>query len=140
MVFSINLDRGVHMRSHPSMGMDVYMYVDDPGVYFDAHGNKLTSEIAEQAGFPVDDLDQKHRIKEALDAAQKQVMEQFGVAPKGPVAERDGFKVLDLGLGRYNVLGPDGSVLTKQPISKEHAMLLLDNLAPNPEKVGKKGK
>lgn len=130
MVFSINLDRGVHMASHPSLGMDIYMYVDDPGLYYDAHGHQVPKEWAEQAGFPVDEQTKAQEIKVALKAAEKEVLEKMGAVKQEYVAERGGFKVKDLGMGKYHVVGPDGSVLTKAPVSKEHALMALDKLAP----------
>lgn len=134
------IDRGVVMRSHPTMNMDILMYIDDPGIYFDAHGNILTDSLAEAAGFDVSDLSRKHKIKQALRKAEQQVLEEFGAVEKTVVAEREGFTVRDIGLGRYQVHGPDGALLTNQPISKDHALVLLDNLAPPDDKAPKKAK
>lgn len=130
MAFNIDLDRGVHMRSHPSLGMDIYMYVDDPGVYYTAHGQKVTRELAEQAGYPVDTQDKEHQIKVALEKAQAEVLASFGEAKSKVVAERQGFKIMDIGLGRFNVLGPEGDLLNKMPIPREQADMLLKHLAP----------
>ena len=136
MAFAIDLDRGVIYRSHPSLNMNIYMYVDDPGVYYTAHGTPVDSALAEQAGFEVDKLDKKHKIKMALAEAQADVMARFGEAKPEVLMERDGFKVMDMGMGRCNVLGPDGDLLNKMPISKEQAEVLLKHLAPKAEKKG----
>lgn len=132
MVFSINLDRGVHMRTHPSLSMDIYMYVDDPGVYYTAHGDKIDPELARAAGFPVDKQLHDHKVNEALKQAQKEVLEKFGEAKSAVLKERDGFKIMDLGMGRHNVLGPEGDLLNKMPLSLEQAEILLKHLAPEP--------
>jgi hypothetical protein len=134
MVFSIDLDRGVQMSSHPSLGIDIYMYIDDPGIYYTAHGNPISSELARAAGFDVDAFEKKHKIKLALAKANQTVLDEFNENP-GPklVEERDGFKIMDIGMGRHNVVGPDGDVLHKTPITLEQANILLDNLAPKPE-------
>lgn len=128
--YAVDLDRGVWSRTHPSLNMDIYMYVDDPGVYFNAHGHPVSKELAEAAGFDTEELDKKHKIKVALEKAHKDVLSQFGEAETKVYAERNGFKVMDIGLGRFNVLGPEGELLNKSPIPKEQAELLLNHLAP----------
>lgn len=139
MVFVIDLDRGVHMNSHPTLNMDVYMYVDDPGVYLTAHGDLVPKEIAEAAGFPVEKHEKAHNIKTAMAAAMAEVMTKFG-GEDGPKLhmERGGFKVMNIGMGRYNVHGPDGDLLTKAPVPKEQAELLLAHLAPETKPKDKK--
>ena len=104
MAFRIDLDRGVISRSHPSLGMDVYMYVDDPGVYLTAHGTEVALALAEQAGFEVDKYAKQHKIKVAMANAQADVLAQFNEATTEVLVERNGFKVVDIGLGRCNVL------------------------------------
>ena len=130
MAFHIDLDRGVISRTHPSLGMDIYMYVDDPGVYLTAHGSEVEKTLAEAAGFEVDTYDKQHKIKLAMAEAQSEVLAKFSEATSKVLAERNGFKVLDIGMGRCNVLSPDGDLLNKTPISKEQADVLLKHLAP----------
>ena len=131
MAFRIDLDRGVISRSHPSLGMDVYMYVDDPGVYLTAHGTEVALALAEQAGFEVDKYAKQHKIKVAMANAQADVLAQFNEATTEVLVERNGFKVVDIGLGRCNVLSPDGDLLNKTPVSREQAEILLKHLTPN---------
>jgi hypothetical protein len=133
MVFSIDLDRGVWMRTHPTLNMDVYMYCDDPGVYYDAHGNTVPEELAAAAGFDTEKLGRDHKIKVALKEAQDAVLAGFGEAKTKVSAERGGFKIMDIGLGRFNVHDPEGNLLHKTPISKEQATILLDHLSPKAE-------
>ena len=131
MAFHIDLDRGVISRSHPSLGMDVYMYVDDPGVYLTAHGTEVALALAEQAGFEVDKYAKQHKIKVAMANAQADVLAQFNEATTEVLVERNGFKVVDIGLGRCNVLSPDGDLLNKTPVSREQAEILLKHLTPD---------
>lgn len=131
MAFRIDLDRGVISRSHPSLGMDVYMYVDDPGVYLTAHGTEVALALAEQAGFEVDKYAKQHKIKVAMANAQADVLAQFNEATTEVLVERNGFKVVDIGLGRCNVLSPDGDLLNKTPVSREQAEILLKHLTPD---------
>jgi hypothetical protein len=126
------LDRGVIMRTHPSMNMDIYMYVDDPGVYFSAHGDVVADDLARTSGFDVDKQSREQSIKQAMKKAQEEVLAKFGENKSKVVAQRDGFKVVDLGLGRHNVMGPGGDLLTKSPVPLEQATILLDHLAPKP--------
>lgn len=140
--YAIDLDRGVHSRTHPTLNMDIYMYVDDPGVYITAHGDPVKPELAEAAGFPVAEQVKEHEIKVALDNAKRQVLERFGEA-QGKikvVAERAGFRIIDIGLGRHNVVTSGNDVLNKEPLTRELADLLLDNLAPVEQKAEKKSK
>lgn len=133
MVFSIDLDRGVWMRTHPGVGMDVYMYVDDPGVYYDAHGNQVSKAIAEAAGFDVEKLEVEHKRKTAVDNAMKEIDAKFGTTQPKVHAEQGGFTAWDMGMGRFNVKDAQGNVLNKDPISKEQAEVLLKHLAPKPK-------
>ena len=41
----IDVNRGVMIKKHPSMGL-VYMYMDKPGVYLNAFGKELPDKIA----------------------------------------------------------------------------------------------
>ena len=130
----VDLDRGVQMSSHSILGIDVYMYLDDPGIYYDAHGNILPMEVAEQSGgFDTVTLERKRKIKAALHDANEDVLKKFGEAD-GPVLveERDGFTILDYGMDRYKVFGPDDKVnaLHKLFLPLAQAKVLLDHLAP----------
>ncbi len=137
MIFNIDLDRGVLSRSDPQTGMDVYMYVDEPGVYRSAHGTEVNVELAHRAGFEVDEHLKKRKVQLALASARDRVlaeMEQANTGEKVVMAERDGFKIIDIGYDRYNVLSPDGDKLNKEPLGKREAVILLEQLAPEPEK------
>lgn len=123
-------DRGVMIRSHP-MGLDIYMLLDVPGDYVTAHGNPVTEEFAQQAGFPVEQLRRekvkRERMAQARDAIEKELELQEAI--REVVEEKNGFKVVAIGLGRHMVEDPDGNVLTKEPLAKEQASLLLKALS-----------
>ncbi|MGH6866839.1 MAG: hypothetical protein ACREDO_11885 [Methyloceanibacter sp.] len=53
-----------------------------------------------------------------------------GSAGSAVVAERGGFTVTDVGLGRHSVRDPEGNVLTPQSVTREQAISLLAKLAP----------
>lgn len=133
MAFKIDLDRGVHQRIDPNSGMDVYMYVDTPGVYLTIHGTEVDVELARRAGFPVEEQLRQRHIKEALASAQDKVLAELQAADqsmKVVVKEADGFKIIDIGYDRYQVLSPDDDVLTPSPLNLKSALILLDQLVP----------
>lgn len=136
MIFNIDLDRGVHSRSDPGTGMEVYMYVDEPGVYRSAHGTEVNIDLARRAGFPVEEHAKKRKIQLALKAASDRVMAELAEADAGVkkvVSEKEGFQIVDLGYDRYQVLSPDGDVLNTRPLSEHEAEILLEQLVPGPE-------
>lgn len=129
-MLEVDLDRGMEIHSHPSTGMDVFMYVDDPGVYLSAHGTPVSEQLAEQAGFDIERFGRERRIKQALAAAHKQIMDDFNANGGGPkiIEEREGFKVVDIGMDRHQVMSPDGKVLNTVPLSLANAKILLEHL------------
>ncbi len=53
MTSKIDYNRGCVKMSHPSSGMDVYMYKDDPGVYLDAFANVVSEAVAQACGYSI---------------------------------------------------------------------------------------
>jgi len=135
----IDLDRGVHQRQHPATGIAVYMYVDTPGVYLNAYGSEVSPELALEAGFDVDKLAKMRLRQERIKAARDQIEAEIDALDDGDtkiVRERDGFTIVDIGLGRYIIKDPDGNALISQPQSRAIADALIEKLSPN----GKDGK
>lgn len=64
----INHSRGCIIRQHPT-GLQVVMYYDNPGVYYDARGLMTTDTLARAAGFDV--------AKQAKERAKQQRMTQL---------------------------------------------------------------
>ncbi len=125
----IDYDRGVIINTHPA-GMDVFMYVDTPGVYLNAHGTEVKEVLAREAGFQVDafarDRLRRERMAKAMEAINLE-LETLGPT-REIVADNEGFKVIHIGLGRHRVEDPEGNTLTDQDLTKEQAELLLDKL------------
>jgi len=130
----IDYNRGVLINSHPTLGMDVFMYVDTPGVYLTAHGTAVSEELAHQAGYPVEQYRKERQKRDRMNAAKVAIEKELEVAVEDKVLkERDGFKVMNLGLGRYDVVDPDGNVLHPgQHLPEATALKLLDQMAPLP--------
>lgn len=131
MPLKIDYDRGVQKRHHGS-GLEIYMYVDAPGVYLNSHGTEVSEALAQQAGYPTEDLGRQRVMKERMAQATEAIAREMGIAPKEKkvVKEKGGFKVIDIGIGRHQIEDPDGAVLTPQPLPLEQATRLLEELVP----------
>lgn len=118
----IDYDRGVLIKQIASTGMEVFMYRNDPGVYYTAHGSEVNKALAELAGFDVTRhtamREHRQRVNRASEMIAKELEVDNGVGKRIVVQEVAGFKMVDLGKGRYWVEdehGPlnKGTVLTK---------------------------
>lgn len=130
---NIDYDRGVVKRKHPS-GLELYMYMDEPGTYRNAFGNEVEETLAKEAGFKVDSLRLAKLKKERMAEAMSQIEAELADEKREVVKEKDGFKVVSIGLGRHIVEGPDGTSLTDTPIPKEMAETILERLVKPQEK------
>jgi len=131
---NIDYDRGVMKRIHPS-GISVYMYVDTPGVYLNAFGSEVAEEMAKTAGFDVGILAKKRLKNERMAAAMSAIEKELQGSEESMevvVAEREGFTIVDIGIGRHHLKDPDGNVLTPTAQPLEAAKLLMDQLVPKP--------
>lgn len=64
-------------RIHPSSGLRVAMYKDDPGVYIDMKGNTVDEDVAEQCGFDIVEGKKGRLRNELLAEKQKEVDAQM---------------------------------------------------------------
>lgn len=143
----IDVDRGVEMHqivkfdkvnSHkfePDMkygGLTVYMYVDEPGIYYDVHGNKLPEGIAKLAGYAVDKLAKQRRKKEALAAFDEQMRKELSMEPdeESRVLAEDGdWQVVSMPGGRAKIVDKDtGRPVTAMTLAEKDAIVLLKEL------------
>lgn len=131
---AIDYDRGVLIRIHEKTGVDVNMYVDSPGVYLSNHGTPVSESLAAEAGFDVERHRREKIIRERTSEAEEAIRKELaqGEATRRVVIEKDGFKVLDLGLGRHQLLSPTGDVLTTQMLPLKVAQDLLEALTAAP--------
>jgi hypothetical protein len=133
----VDYDRGVIIRVHDLSGTDVFMYVDEPGIYMTAHGGKVSDQFAAEAGFDVDLLakerkriDLKRKANEAID---QELNDQNNLSEE-VVEERNGFKLVSIGLGRHHIKDPEGNRLTSSPLPQEAAEKVFNSLAGEKEK------
>jgi len=138
---TIDYDRGVIINTHRLSGMDVFMYVDDPGKFLTAHGATVYDKIAREAGYDVDKLAKDRMKKERKSQAMAMIDEELADdkdIKEEVVAERNGFKVITTGIGRHHVLDPDGNRLTSFPLAREAADKLLAGMAGEEKKTEEK--
>lgn len=106
---------GVIIRTNPTLNMDVYMYLDDPGVYLNVYGKPVPPALAAEAGFDIGRWEKARKKKQAF-LVFKSEQEAIEAADESEdarkvVAESDGFSLIELPLGRGTIIGPDGGFL-----------------------------
>lgn len=136
MALAIDLNRGVLMRKYRAANMQVYMYFDTPGIYFNVHGKEVALDVARAAGFDVDRYAKMKLKREKMREFEQTIEAQLAMedeSGEGPavLAERGGFKVIDAKLGNVWVVDADGEKMNDRPISEKAGLLLLDQLVPN---------
>lgn len=105
-------DRGVQKRLHPA-GLEVYMFVDQPGVFFNAHGNEMDPSLAHEAGFPTEDLLKEKARRDRIADATARIDEEFSVEGKRDVvAEVNGYRIAKLGSRGHQIFDADDNLLT----------------------------
>lgn len=144
----MDINRGLEIRKHPSTGAEIYMVIGnkelgvppEPGVYYNINDLPVSEDMAAEAGFPVEQHRKAREKAAALAKASAVIEAQYaGVEAKNEViAERRGYKLLDIGMDRYAVLDPDGTNLTPKYISPAIAQHVFDQLVP-PEEPAEEG-
>lgn len=141
MARKVDYDRGVIIMTHPGTGMDVYMYVDSPGIYINANELPVPEAIARESGYNVEALaKEKLRMERKAQAGaiiDKELSDEANTQEE-EVADRNGFKLVSIGMGRHNVKDPDGNSLNAHPLSLEQAQKLLVAMAGDEVKAPKK--
>lgn len=128
----IDYDRGVIIQTEPGTGMDVFMYIDSPGKFINAHGSAVPDKIAAAAGYDVEKLG-KERLRRERKAAANAIIDKElnddNELDEKDVKEFEGWKVVSIGLGRHNVKDPDGNVLNAMHLPLEGAMRLFEAMS-----------
>ena len=131
----INIDRGVEIRHSPH-GVTVYMYVDQPGVFYNEHGAEIGAKAAAMAGFNTEALVKERLKREAIAKAGDIAAKGFTAVPtREIVATLGDFAIIQIAEGRFNVeYVPDGSVMNMAgPVDRKTADTILEALQPAPE-------
>lgn len=93
----------------------------------------MSEEIAREANYDVAKLGKEKLRLERVAAATALINQEFADdkdIKEDVIAERNGFKLVSLGLGRHNVIDPDGNRLNSHHLSEEVAKKLLVSFAP----------
>ena len=133
---NIDLDRPLRMRVLDGTGIQVYMYIDEPGVFRNAFGQEVSETLAKQAGYEVERLGRERMKREKMKAAFAAIEREMDTASdieEKVLVERSGYKLVDIGLGRTVITDPDGSKLTTMPVPQELGQKLFDELVPKAE-------
>lgn len=132
---------GITVRSGPG-GIGVVMYNDDPGVYYNERGGRVTEAIAQTAGFDTALFGKQRRKKDAMKLAATGIDQEYEAL--GPaanvVAERGEYRMLELAPGHFGIhfIEQDGkgAPLTNTVLTRKAADKLFEDLA-GPEPVAK---
>lgn len=139
-VGNIDYDRGVIIATHPGSGMDVFMYVDDPGKFLNAYSATVSDSIAKEAGYDVEKLSKdrvkKERKENAIALIDAELADDKDVKEE-VVMEKNGFKIITTGLGRHHLVDPEGNRLTPNPLPRESAEKLLNGMTADKPKEQK---
>jgi len=140
---AIDVRRGVVVKKHKTGGFFVYMYVDTPGVYYNAFGKEVQPIVAAQAGYDTKKLGKEKLKRERMRKAMSEIemeLELADSAEEETVIEQSGdFRVVSKGLGRAVVMDGD-CLITPLPIPEGEASVLMKHLAGEDENEDKKGK
>lgn len=132
---NIDYNRGVIKKATPDHGIEVYMYIDEPGVFLNAFGTQVHTSLAEHAGFDIVLLGKERLKRERMAIARKSIedeleLPEYTIVEKEIIAERGGFVIVHIGLGRHIVEDPDGGKLVENPLTLEEAKIVLDQMVP----------
>lgn len=143
---TIDVDRGVTMRQvvrfdakNPHKfepdpqygGMTVYMYKDEPGVYYDVHHKVVPEAVAAKAGFDTTKLAKARRKREAMAQFEEKLRAELAMEVEEEIILREGggYKVIQLPEGRARIVDSDSNeAVTPVPMTKTEAIRLFGEL------------
>lgn len=134
---NIDYNRGVTKRMTPA-GVEIFMYKDEPGVFRNAFGDTVALELAEQAGYNVAHLGQIRAKQTRLTEAHAAIEAEFksSETERSIIQEINGYQLVSIGLGRHEVLDPEGNKLSADPLTRQEADVLIKAMIPDAETEG----
>jgi hypothetical protein len=142
-VLKVDYNRPLLKKVDKNTGIEVYMYLDLPGVYYNSYEVAVSDALAASAGFDVVKFGKMKKRREQLAIAMEAIdadleMQEYN-EQREVVLEKGGFSVVAIGLGRHIIEDPDGGKLVDRPLTLEEAKAALDKLVasgePEPKKV-----
>lgn len=130
---AIDLNRGVRKQIDQKSGIEVYMYKDSPGAYYDRSGNELDEKIAKRAGFDIESLKKRREKMEKMQEAIAKIEEEYGDAKR--FYEKGGLKTLETGpgTGKFKITDRDGNPMSEKEFSFKGAKDIIDSMASSPK-------
>ena len=126
----INLNRGVSKRVHQATGIQVVMYKDSPGVYYDTVGNPVSAELASQAGFQVSEEILQKQKNDKMAKAMKEIESEYEGNSDGDIIYQEGdLKVQCVGKDLYDVIRIElNEAVNDKPLDEKTALTLVETL------------
>ncbi len=125
---------GIQMRSGAG-GIGIVMYNDEPGVYYNERGGRVTEAVAAGAGFDVASFGKERRKRDAMKLAASGIEAEY--AGHGPsanvIAERGEYRLLEIAAGHFAIhfieADGKGANLTPHALPRKAADKLFEDLA-----------
>lgn len=127
----IDYDKGVLKRKHP-LGLDVYMYVGQPGVFLNAHGGEVSPQLAAEAGFDTDALLKERRRRDRVAEAESAINAEFNKPEARKVVARlNGYEIVRVNGNNHVIVDAEGNPLTTgKLLTKEQAVKVAEQMSP----------
>lgn len=133
----VNYNRPLHKKVEQKTGIEVFMYLDLPGVYYNSFELPVSDELAARAGFDIVKYGKMKKRREQLAIAMQAIdadleMQDYSEA-REIIEERRGIKLVHIGLGRHILEDPEGGKLVNRPLTLEEGKMALEGLVPKVE-------
>jgi hypothetical protein len=135
--YKVNVNRGCHIRIHGNTGAAIYMYVSEPGIFYNDHAKKVPAEMAAQAGFDVEPLLRARKKREAMALAAQQIEAEYqeGAGIFEVLETAGDYRLIHIGSERYNIVFDDDTPMNRDPLPLELARKTFRTLAELPEET-----
>ncbi len=134
-VLKIDYNRGVLKKVIATTGMEIFMYIDTPGVYYTSYETEVTDELAAKAGYDIGKLGKLRKRRElaalALQAIDADLDMEEDAGTREVIEQRGGFALVHIGLGRHILEDPEGGKLVDRHMTLEEGQKALEELVPS---------
>lgn len=113
------------------MDVEVHMYVNKPGVFYDSKARVLPDAVAAQAGFDVKKEAKKRAKFQERERVMAEIAEVVVEQEREVIEERGGFKLVEIGEGRFTVADMQDMDFM-EPNNEEIARAFFNSMAGEP--------
>ncbi len=133
-VLKIDYNRGCLKKVIQSTGMEIFMYIDMPGVYYNSFETEVPEDLAAKAGYDITKFGKMRKRREQMALAMKSIdadlaMEEYS-EQREVIEQRGGFTLVHIGLGRHILEDPEGGKLVDRPLTLEEGQKAMEELVP----------